>query len=330
LLFRLPFAMPTLRQLAYLDALARHGHFGRAADAVAVTQPALSMQIRDLEAELGLVLVDRSSKGTTLTVEGRMIAARAAAILRDVQELMEAARAHSGRLLSGSLRLGIIPSIAPYLLPSLLPTLQLRYPACALLVRETQTHTLLDELQRGDLDVVIAALPLEKSGFDTMVLFDDPFMLAAPASRLDLPSKADAALLNDETILLLEEGHCLRDQTLNVCNSQGNAHIGPFGATNLATLASMVANGYGVTLLPELATQRQPEDPRLRLIPFVEPAPFRTVVLVWRRRTPRERDFTAFGDLLIEIATRNGSARTAPTDRESEALAELANGVDDR
>lgn len=297
--------MPTLRQLTYLDALARHRHFGRAADATAVTQPALSMQIKELEAELGLILVERGGKSIGLTAEGRIVAARAAAILRDVQDLVDSARVQSGKVLTGSLRLGVIPSVAPYLLPRLLPALQHHYPTCAPLVRETQTQTLLDELQRGDLDVVIAALPLAGSGIETLGLFNDPFLLAAPAARVDLPTQANARLLNEETILLLEEGHCLRDQTLDVCAAGGAdaARIGPFGATNLATLASMVANGYGVTLLPALAIMDQPDDPRIRLIPFAEPRPFRTIALAWRRRTPRERDFRALGELLSQIGT---------------------------
>ncbi|SNB66710.1 transcriptional regulator, LysR family [Arboricoccus pini] len=291
--------MPTLRQLAYLDALARHRHFGRAADAAAVTQPALSMQIKELEAELGLTLVERRNKGIGLTAEGRVVAARAAIILRDVQDLVDSARVQSGKVLTGPLRLGVIPSVAPYLLPRLLPALQHHYPACAPLVRETQTQTLLEELQRGDLDIVIAALPLGGSGIETLPLFDDPFLLAAPVARADLPARANAQILNQETILLLEEGHCLRDQTLDVCAAGGgDARIGPFGATNLATLASMVANGYGVTLLPTLAIKDQPADPRIRLIPFKDPAPFRTIALAWRRRTPRERDFRALGALL--------------------------------
>lgn len=295
--------MPTLRQFAYLDALARHRHFGRAATAAAVTQPALSMQIRELEAELGLPLVERHAKGAELTAEGRMVALRAAAILRDVHDLVDAARAQSGKLLAGMLRLGVIPSIAPYLLPALLPALQAEYPACTPHVRETQTQGLLGELLRGDLDVIIAALPLEEDGIEMMTLFEDPFLLAVPAARAGLPAMADAAVLDQETILLLEEGHCLRDQTLNVCSTQGNpARVSPFGATNLATLASMVANGYGVTLLPELATRGQPVDPRVRLIPFARPVPFRTITLAWRRRTPRGGDYRALGDLLRTIA----------------------------
>lgn len=274
--------MPTLRQLRYLTALADERHFGRAAAACHVTQPALSMQIRDLEAELGLTLVDRGRGGPLLTPEGEAMAERARTLVAGVRDFEEDARERRG-VASGRLALGIIPSAAPYLLPKLLPLLQQPAQELALKVRETQTATLMAELAAGDLDLVIAALPLAGEGLETAVLFDDPFLLASPAAApLALGSPRD---LPPERLLLLEEGHCLRDQALGACEI---SDLSTFGATSLTTLIQLVAHGQGVTLLPQMAAADL-ADPRIVLTRFSEPQPRRTLAMAWRAGSPRRR-----------------------------------------
>lgn len=206
--------MVTLRQLRYLDALAETLHFGQAADACAVTQPALSMQIKELEDELRLSLIERRKTGLELTEQGEEIARRGRTILASVRDLLDYAK-HRERVLSGSLKLGAIPSIAPYLLPAALPELQRRFPDLSLHLRETITETLVRELVSGDLDLILVALPINNPEIETLHLFDDKFMLAARAMK-GKHAKA-TEMLARERLLLLEEGHCLRDQALSFC-----------------------------------------------------------------------------------------------------------------
>src|SRR3990167_8060200 len=238
--------MPTLRQLRYLAALAEHGHFGRAAAACHVTQPALSMQIKELEAELDLPLVERGRGGAFLTDEGVELAERARALSAGVRDLEDFARERRGDR-AQKLALGIIPSVAPYLLPRLLPLLQEAIPGLDLKVRETKTATLMTELAGGDLVARIAPLPLTGDGIEAVALFEDAFLLASPdddpvtvTSPRDLPA---------DRLLLLEEGHCLRDQALGACEI---SDLSTFGATSLATLVQLVAHGQGLTLLPAM------------------------------------------------------------------------------
>jgi LysR family hydrogen peroxide-inducible transcriptional activator len=291
--------MLTLRQLRYFDALARHLHFGRAADAVSVSQPALSMQIRELEATLGIALVERQPNAVRLTEQGREIARRAARILSDTRDLLDYGR-HAGEVLTGSLRLGIIPSIAPYLLPRVLPALTEAYPNVDLQVRETLTQGLLSELAQGNLDVILAALPLEGSDIESRALFDDRFLLAV-RNRPDLDERTRIApsSIDGSTLLLLEEGHCLRDQALNYCEGVRPEGRSTFGATSLSTVMQMVAAGYGVTLLPELCASVEVRDDRVSLLRFTDPQPQRSVGLAWRRSSPRKRDFDALGDCIL-------------------------------
>src|SRR5262245_2889902 len=205
--------MITLKQLRYLSALAsHHGHFGKAAQACAVTQPALSMQIRELEAELGVGLVERRPGDVTLTEVGREVAQRAERVLAATRDLADFAR-HRGRLLTGRMQLGVIPSIAPYVLPKVLPVLQRRYPDLRVELRETQTQVLLEELHRGALDVIMLALPVEDAEIETAPLFDDPFLLAVPATdSRPVSVRVGNQDIEQERLILLEEGHCLRDQ----------------------------------------------------------------------------------------------------------------------
>ena len=296
--------MTTLRQLRYLAALSRHRHFGRAAEECAVTQPALSVQIQELEAGLRTPLVERGRGRIALTAEGEEIARRAARILAEVADLEAYAR-HGTRLLSGPLHLGVIPSIAPYLLPAALPALQQRHPGLELRLRESQTAVVVDELQRGLLDVLVLALPVEHPELEKVRLFDDRFVLAVPAQHplADRPGCA-LRLLAEERLLLLEEGHCLRDQTLSFCRAVDHEAVASFGASSLSTIIQMVANGLGITVLPEISLPFEVHDPRITLLRFPAPEPTRSVALAWRRSSPRKRDFAELGRLLTTTRPR--------------------------
>ena len=292
--------MITLKQLRYLTALAEHRHFGRAAEACAVTQPALSMQIRDLEKDLGIDLVERRPGEVILTETGAEVARRAERVLAGARDLTEFAR-HSGRLLSGRLRLGVIPTLAPYVLPQILPALQRRFPELRVDLRETQTRTLMEELARGALDAVLLALPVDEDDIETLPLFDDPFLLAVPAAdkRSDR-ARVDARDIEQERLILLEEGHCLRDQALAFCAPRRETPAG-LGATSLSTVMQMVANGHGVTLLPKIALDVEQRDERVKLLRFRDPEPARTVGLAWRRTSPRKADFAALGQIVRDM-----------------------------
>jgi len=282
--------MITLRQLRYLSALARARHFGRAAEECAVTQPALSMQLRELESELGAALVERRPGEITLTDTGLDVAQRADAILAATRDLVDFARHRD--VLSGELRLGIIPTLAPYVLPRLLPRLQAAYPTLRLEVRETQTKMLIDELAGGTLDVIMLALPVEGADLETLALFEDAFLLAVPASE-KLRGRVGVEDVDQGRLILLEEGHCLRDQALAFCGAPRRNAAASLGATSLATVMQMVANGYGVTLVPQVAADAEVRDDRVRLLRFVEPQPGRVIGLAWRRTSPRRKDFEA-------------------------------------
>ena len=302
--------MLTLRQLRYLDALARHRHFGRAAEACAVSQPALSMQIRELERDLGLELVERNAGDIRLTNAGTAIAARAEKILVAARDLVDFAR-HQGRLLCGQLRLGIIPTVAPYLLPRILPVVQQRHPELLLELRETQTGPLLGELIRGSIDAAIVALPVVDADVETAFLFDDAFLLAAPIGdplpKRNLLARKD---IDPQRLILLEEGHCLRDQALAFCGTQNSGRMKELGATSLTTVMQMVANGYGVTLIPEIAVAIEGRDPRVQIRRFGGREPKRTIGLAWRRRSAREADYRALARLIAETIAPGKPAET--------------------
>src|SRR4029079_1722721 len=255
--------MITLRQLRYFQALARHKHFGRAAEDCAISQPALSMQVRELEQSLGGPLVERRPNEVVITELGVEIARRAEQLLTSASDLVDFAR-HGQKLLSGVLRLGVIPTIAPYVLPRVLPTLQKQHPDLKLELRETQTKVLLDELLHGSLHVLLLALPVGGNGeIETLKLFDDPFLLAVPADdTLPPKSRVHARDVECRQLLLLEEGHCLRDQALAFCSMQNTEVPAGLGATSLATVTPMVANGYGATLLPQIAVDAELADRR--------------------------------------------------------------------
>lgn len=286
----------TLKQLRYFTALAETLHFGKAAKLCNVSQPALSMQVKDLEANLGVTLVERGSTKLLLTLEGREIARRAREILMSVQDLAELA-SHGRHPLAGRLRLGVIPSIGPYLLPKLLPEAHHTYPDLELSLRESQTQVLLDDLLEGYLDLLVLALPVGPDEIDTMPLFEDRFSIALPRDH-NLASRDTVTQdeLADEHLLLLEEGHCLRDQALAICQT---AKTDEFRASSLATVVQMVANGYGVTILPELALSTEVGDlGPITVVPFAEPVPFRTIGLAWRRSSPHEEAFVELGQFI--------------------------------
>ncbi len=298
--------MVTLRQLRYLAALARHGHFGRAAEACAVTQPALSMQIRDLERTLGVKVVERRPGEVMLTDVGREIARRGEDVLAASRDLVDFAR-HRGGLLTGRLTLGVIPSLAPYLLPRILPRLQKQFPELRLELRETQTKQLVDDVKSGKLDAAMLALPVGESDIDTLTLFQDLFLLAVPA---DDPRPAKTAIaatdIDQSRLILLEDGHCLRDQALAFCgtvarNGNNAATAGTaFAASSLSTVMQMVASGYGITLIPQIAADVEQRDERVKFLRMENPQPGRSIGLVFRKTSPRKADFAALGDVVKE------------------------------
>ena len=295
--------MITLRQLRYLSALAKHGHFGRAAEACSVTQPALSMQIRDLERTLGVAVVERRPGDVMLTDIGREIARRGEEVLTASRDLVDFARHRSG-VLTGRLTLGVIPSLAPYLLPRILPSLQGRFPELQLELRETQTRQLIEDIKSGALDAAMLALPVAESDIDTIALFEDLFLLAVPASDPRQESARVAAEDIDQSrLILLEDGHCLRDQALAFCATATRVRSGAgtvFGASSLNTVMQMVAGGYGVTLIPQIAADVERRDARVKFLRLENPQPGRRIGLAFRRTSPRKADFAALGEVVKE------------------------------
>ncbi len=295
--------MITLKQLRYLAALAKHGHFGRAAEACAVTQPALSMQIRDLERTLRVSLVERRPGEVMLTDIGREIARRGEDVLTASHDLVDFAR-HRGEPLTGRLTLGIIPSLAPYLLPRILPSLQARFSELRLELRETQTRQLVEDIKSGALDAAMLALPVREADIDTLELFEDLFLLAVPATD---PRPRDARVaagdIDPSRLILLEDGHCLRDQALAFCATisrepmPGSSGM-TFGASSLATVMQMVAGGYGVTLIPQIAADVEARDNRVKFLRLENPQPGRSIGLAFRRTSPRKTDFAALSDVV--------------------------------
>ena len=294
--------MLSLRQLRYLDALARTRHFGRAAEQVSVTQPALSMQIKDLENLLGAPLVERRRNDIQLTPLGAEIHRRAHEILSAAKDLVDYAR-HGTRTLSGPLSLGIIPSIAPYLLPGVLPLLRERFPDLQLRLRETQTRILVDELVAGDLDVILLSLPLSHQEIETRVLFEDRFLYVTMAPETAEDTRIALSSIDESRLLLLEEGHCLRDQALRFCSTaRGSIVAGKpdLGAASLSTIMQLIANGFGSTLLPEMALKAEiGTNPEIHAVRFTDPEPSREIGLAWRRSSARKGDFAALGQVFV-------------------------------
>jgi len=291
-----PSALPTLRQLEYIVAVADESTFGGAAAVCNVSQPGLSAQIREAEQILGVRLFERDRRGAVITPAGEEIVARARTLLSSARELVDVAR-HGARPLVGPFRLGVIPTIAPYLLPASLPAVRSAHPELRLMLREEKTEVLLSLIAKGKVDAALLALDSTIAGVESAPLFDDDFLLAMPtAHRLAGRKRVRESDLEGERVLLLEDGHCLRDQALAVCDRAGADENADFRATSLATLVQMVAGGDGVTLLPAIAVPALAGSAsNLVVRPFQTPAPSRSLGLVWRRGSSRSAE-------MIELA----------------------------
>jgi len=274
----------TLRQLRYFDALAGHSHFGRAAAACAISQPALSMQIKELEAALGAVLIERGARQMRLTKFGEEAAQRVRDILRSVDELGDFARVSRGRL-AGRLRIGMIPTIAPYLLPTVIANLARRHPEVDVHVREALTSKLIQELTEGRLDTAIVALPVSEPSLTEVPLFAENFLLVRPGEEGEMPVP-NSQTLREMKLLLLEEGHCFRDQALSFCNMQSSLPREVLDANSLSTLVQMVSAGMGVTLIPEMAVAVETRSASVSVTRFKNPQPARTIGMIWRKTSP--------------------------------------------
>jgi LysR family hydrogen peroxide-inducible transcriptional activator len=292
----------TIRQLLYFDALAQTRHFGRAAEMAGVTQPALSAQIAELEARLGCRLFERGGRRVELTEDATLLQPRIGAILAQIREI-EALASRGRPRMQGRFRLGMIPTVAPYLLPRMLPELRRRFPQLQLELREAITGTLAAETLAGRLDGFVAALPLDQPGLASDILFQDRFLLAVPETDADFadpPVQPQSPAL--ERLMLLEEGHCLRDQALDVCGEVRPATLASFGATSLTTLLQMVGHGLGVTLIPEMAVEPSRAVEGLKVVAFAEPMPARTIALAWRRGGQREAECRDLAELVRDVA----------------------------
>jgi LysR family hydrogen peroxide-inducible transcriptional activator len=294
--------LPTVKQLQYLVTLRRFGHFGRAADACFVTQSTLSAGLRELETLLGVTLVERTRRVVRFTALGEKIADKAVKVLRETEELAEMARAQ-GRPLHGELRMGVIPTIAPFLLPTMLPRLREQWPELKLYLREETSGGACEALHRGQLDCVLLALPFPCGEVDNAFLFDDRLYVAYPRGEAPAASSVAAAEIDESRLLLLEDGHCLKDHALSACNRPDlRAHAEMMG-TSLHTLVQMVDNGLGVTFVPEMAIEAgllsgTGVDAR----PLRSDNPYRRIALIWRRTSPREGEFQMLAATLRRIA----------------------------
>jgi LysR family transcriptional regulator, hydrogen peroxide-inducible genes activator len=286
----------TLRQLRYFDALARHGHFGRAAEACSISQPALSMQIREMEEALGGALLERSARQVALTQFGEELIRRVRDILRSVDELGDFARASQDRL-AGRLRVGMIPTIAPYLLPKVIENLARLHPELDIHVRETLTPKLIKEVAEGRLDTAIVALPVSEPSLTEVALFTENFLLVRPGGDKGTPVPS-GEMLREMRLLLLEEGHCFRDQALSFCNMQSSPPREVLDASSLSTLVQMVGAGIGVTLIPEMAVAVETRSAPVSVSRFRNPQPSRTIGMVWRRTSPLARQLQQISEVV--------------------------------
>ena len=292
-----------LKDLRYLVAVADLRHFGRAAARCFVSQPTLSAQLKKLEQSLGVQLIERSPNRIALTPAGEEIVARARQILEASDEVVTLARSRRDPL-AGKLRVALLPTIGPYLLPRVAPAIRRALPRLELRLYEYQTAPMLEKLRDGELDLGILALPVELSGLESRELYREPFLVALPEHHaLTAHEQLRVGDLKNETLLLLEDGHCLRDQALEVCSRAGVRDAQDFRATSLETLRQMVATGAGVTLLPELAGRGAYRSARgVVLRPFARPAPARYVGAVWRKRSARRAAIDAMCKLLADHA----------------------------
>ncbi len=306
----------SVRQMEYFDALAETLHFGRAAALVGVTQPALSAQIAEMEERLGCRLFERGQRNVKITEEARLLRPRIERILAEIRDVEAIAR-RGRRPMQGRFRLGMIPTIAPYLLPRILPQVKGRFPELNLELREAVTGTLVEETMRGRLDALLAAVPIEEDGLRVEPLFEDRFLLAVPSDDPEFvspPVPPESPAL--ERLMLLEEGHCLREQALAVCGSVKPVSMASYGATSLTTLFQMVSHGLGITLIPEMAITAGGETRDMKIVPFADPQPSRTICLAWRRNSPRNDECRMIAQLIREA----GSSGMAEPLHAAEAL----------
>lgn len=293
----------TLKHLKYFISVAKFKHFGRAADACFVTQPTLSAAIREFEDILGVQLLERTKRSVLITPIGEEVLKRAKDILVQADSLMEMARS-KGAPLNGELRLGVIPTIGPYLLPQIMEDVRRHFPDLTLYLKEDQTERLLAALKEGQLDVLILALPYESDAIDSYTFMQDRFFCAlAKDHPLAQKKQIENQQIISENLLLLEEGHCLRDHAMAACSWEGARNINEFGATSLSTIVHMVANGLGITLLPEMAIKAGiTRGTDLITIPLAKSSPPRDIGLVWRKTSGRKEEFTLLGHFLKEIS----------------------------
>ena len=294
---------PTIKQLQYLVALREHGHFGKAADACYVTQSTLSAGLRELETLLGVTLVERTRRIVRFTPLGERIAAKAIRVLREADELAEMTRAE-GQPLHGELRMGVIPTIAPFLLPAMLPRLRDEWPVLKLYLREETSQAACEALHRGQLDCVLLAFPYACGDVDSEPLFDDPLFVAFPRGEAPEGAAVEVDSIDEKRMLLLEDGHCLKDHALSACNRPDlRAHAAMMG-TSLHTLVQMVDNGLGLTFIPSMAIEAGILDgTEVDARPLRSDRGSRRIALVWRRSSPREEEFRLLADTLRQIAS---------------------------
>lgn len=293
--------LPTVKQLRYFVALSEHKHFGRAAESCFVSQSAFSIAIQELEALLKVQLVDRTNKRVTITRIGEDIAVQARLSLRDLETVVDIARAQREPL-AGALRMGVIPTIAPFLLPKLLPALRKRFPRLELLLKEDLTQRLYAALLAGDIDLMLYAEPYDLSGVTTQALFDDRFVLAYhEGTRLVDPNHYRYSRLDAASVLLLEDGHCLRDHAISACRIRDFAKVRPFTATSLLTLIQMVDSDLGVTFLPEMAVGSSLlRGTRVKTTDIKEKS-HRTIALAWRKGSARGDEFRQLGEFITDL-----------------------------
>ena len=286
----------TLKQLRYFDAVARAGHFGRAAAICSISQPAISVQIKEMEQTLGIALFERGARVVRLTAAGEDLILRVRSILGAVEELSDVARASGGQALA-RLRLGIIPTIAPYLLPAIMGALGAQHPNLDLHVRETLTPKLLNELSDGKIDAAIVALPTSEPSLQETLLFDEDFVLVRPAQDEGKPVPNGEAL-RKMRLLLLEEGHCFRDQALAFCNTSASVPRDGLDGSSLTTLVQMVSAGIGVTLIPQMAIAVETPAANVSVARFAEPRPSRQIGMIWRKRNPLADQLTRVAEVI--------------------------------
>jgi LysR family hydrogen peroxide-inducible transcriptional activator len=293
--------LPTVKQLQYLVSLRQHGHFGKAAEACFVTQSTLSAGLRELETSLGIVLVERTRRVVRFTALGEKVADKAVRVLREAEELAELARAE-GKPLHGELRMGVIPTIAPFLLPAMLPRLRKEWPSLKLYLREETSQAACEALHRGQLDCVLLALPYPCGDVEAAPLFDDRLFVAFPGGEAPLGQSVEVDAIDENRMLLLEDGHCLKDHALSACNRpELRAHAAMMG-TSLHTLVQMVDNGLGLTFIPSMAIEAGILDgTRVDAKPLRSDHGFRRVALIWRRSSPRESEFQLLATALRRI-----------------------------